>query len=302
MRCRKSFTLDKFCFVSVCRGLLAALCVGGALYVPAQQTSPAPAPTAERDAAPLAFDAISVHPTRSGTIITGNVEVHRTTIRTLDDGYMAENISPKYLIATAYNVKQDSISGGPDWIDSVHYDINAKVSGSDSAAPPKLTGAQRRQMLQSLLADRFQLVVHTETKEAPIFELSVTKTGPKFHEATPGDTFASGVKGLDGLSHPGFPMMTGPGQLTGQGVTISSVIDVLSQTLHRPVVDKSGLTGEYDISLQWTPDSVAAADPANDDGSSIFTALREQLGLKLESTKGPVKTLVIDNVAKPSEN
>ncbi|MDP9049465.1 MAG: TIGR03435 family protein [Acidobacteriota bacterium] len=260
-------------------------------------TKPAPSPKA------LAFDAVSIHPTPSGkeTTIHGNVEVHFTTTHDLNDGFRGENISLKYLIVIAYNIKPDSLSGGPDWIDSSSYEINAKVFHPDDSTPPKLTKSQRNQMLQSLLADRFKLVVHTETKDAPIYELTLAKSGPKFHETTPGDTFASGVKGLDGQTHIGYPMMTALGQLTGQATPIGSIIDFLTQTLHRPIVDKTGLTGKYDIALQWTPDNTPADSPTAG-GPSIFTAIQEQLGLKLESTKGPVETLVIDHIEKPSEN
>jgi uncharacterized protein (TIGR03435 family) len=281
------------------RALLVATC----LFVPiACAQSPS-------TAAPLAFDVVSIHPNHSApTIVStpiGNVEVHRNVNRILDDGYIAENTTIKAVISSAYNIKQDAISGGPDWIDSDRFDISARVSSSDGLAPPKLTKAQRNQMLQSLLADRFQLVIHNQTHDALIYELTVTKSGPKFHATTPGDTFVAGVKGLDGQTRIGDPMMTGPGQITGQAVTLASIIDMLSQTLQRPIVDKTGLTGKYDIALHWTPDNMAAAATSassNANGPTLFTALQEQLGLKLDSTKGPVKTVVIDHIELPSEN
>jgi uncharacterized protein (TIGR03435 family) len=202
----------------------------------------------------------------------------------------------------AYGVKWDSIVGGPDWIDTNGYDVDAKVTPAADAPPPKLNRAERRQMIQSLLADRFKLIVHNETKDAPIYELDLAKGGSKLPESTPSDTFAKGTNGLDGNPvSTGYPVMLGRGRLFGQAVTIASLIDYLKQELKRPVVDKAGLTGKYDLSLEWTPDNTLVDSPLSG-GPSIFTAVQEQLGLKLTSTHGPVKTFVIDHVEKPSPN
>ena len=261
------------------------------------------APFATTPAAPLAFDAISIHPTKIKTItVNEDVETTRMVLSDPPDGYHVENGPLKFLIMDAYNVKWDSIVGGPDWIETNGYDIDAKVTPSADAPPPKLTGAQRKQMIQSMLADRFKLVVHNETKDAPIYELELAKSGSKLPESTPGDTFAKGINGLDGNPvSSGYPVMLGRGRLFGQAVTIASLIDYLKQELHRPVVDKTGLTGKYDLSLQWTPDNTPDDSPLAG-GPSIFAAVQEQLGLKLTSTHGPVKTLVIDHVEPPSPN
>ena len=225
-------------------------------------------------------------------------------IRDTPDGYSVGNGTLKSLIMDAYNVKWDSIVGGPDWIGTNGYDIDAKVTPAADAPPPKLTNAQRRQMIQSLLADRFKLIIHNETKDAPIYELDLAKGGSKLPESTPNDGFAKGIKGIDGNPVPiGYPMQLGRGRLFGQAVTIASLIDDLTRELKRPVVDKTGLTGKYDISLEWTPDAMTASDsPTGASGPSIFTAVQEQLGLKLTSTHGPVKTLVIDHVEPPTPN
>jgi uncharacterized protein (TIGR03435 family) len=270
------------------------------------QTPAAPAPpNATPAAAPLAFDVISIHPSKSGMTTDNNGNTFsRMFIRDTPDGYSAGNATLKYIICEAYDVKSDSIVGGPDWIGTNHYDIDAKVIPAADAPPPKLTGAQRRQMIQSLLADRFKLIVHNETKDAPIYELELAKSGSKLPESTPGDGFAKGIIGIDGNPVPiGSLMPLGPGRLFGQAVTIPSLIDHLTSELERPVVDKTGLTGKYDLSLEWTPDSMTASDsPAGASGPSLFTAIQEQLGLKLTSTHGPVKTLVIDHVEPPSPN
>ncbi len=202
----------------------------------------------------------------------------------------------------AYSVKWDSIVGGPDWIGINGYDIDAKVTPAADAPPPKLNRAQRKQMIQSLLADRFKLVVHNETKDAPIYELDLAKErieAPHIHSRRhlrQGDQRDRRQSRTHRL-----PVLLGLGHLFGQSVTIASLIDYLTSELKRPIVDKTGLTGKYDLSLQWTPDNTHNDSPLAG-GPSIFTAVQEQLGLKLTSTHGPVKTLVIDHVEKPSPN
>jgi uncharacterized protein (TIGR03435 family) len=261
------------------------------------------APTMQPAAAPLTFDAISIHPTKlKTTTVNGDVEISRMVIQATLDSYHVENATVKGLIMDGYGVKEDSIIGGPDWIGTTGYDVDAKVTPAADAPPPKLNRAERRQMIQSLLADRFKLVVHNETKDAPIYELDLAKSGSKLPITTPNDTFAKGINGLDGNPvSSGHPVLLGRGRLFGQSVTIASLIEYLKQELKRPVVDKTGLTGKYDLSLQWTPDNTLADSPLAG-GPSIFTALQEQLGLKLISTHGPVKTLVIDHVEQPSPN
>lgn len=253
-----------------------------------------------------AFDVVSVKPNKSDS---GMVR-----IMAKPDGYAASNVSLKMLIQNAYGIREDLISGAPSWADSARFDIDAKVAGSDVDALKKLSPEQRRLVLRPLLADRFKLKIHTETKQLPVYELVVAKGGSKLKEATAGDTYANGIKGLDGVGRGGL-MRVGRGQLTAQAVPMTSLANMLSQQLQRTVLDKTGLTGKYDLELTWTPDQGAdpmfkgpegspqRGDAAPDSsGPSIFTALQEQLGLKLQSAKGPVETLVIDHVEMPSEN
>jgi uncharacterized protein (TIGR03435 family) len=253
-----------------------------------------------------AFDVVSIKPNKSDS---GMVRIMGKP-----DGYAASNVSLKMLIQSAYGIREDLISGAPSWADSARFDIDAKVAGSDVDALKKLTPEQRRLILQPLLADRFKLKTHTETKQLPVYELVVAKGGSKLKEAAPGDTYANGIKGPDGVGRGGM-MRVGRGQLNAQAVPMTSLANMLSQQLHRTVLDKTGLTGKYDIELNWTPDqgsdpmfkgpdsSQQRADAAPDSsGPSIFTALQEQLGLRLQSAKGPVETLVIDHVEMPSEN
>jgi uncharacterized protein (TIGR03435 family) len=274
------------------------------------QTSTAPVATAQPDVTAdvkvPAFDVVSVKPNKSDS---GMVRV-----MTKPDGYAASNVSLKMLIQSAYGIREDLVSGAPSWADSARFDIDAKVAGSDVDALKKLSPEQRRSILQPLLADRFKLKAHTETKQLPVYELVLAKGGSKLKEAASGDTYANGIKGPDGVGRAGL-MRMGRGQLTAQAVPITSLANLLSQQLHRTVIDKTGLTGKYDLELNWTPDQGSEpmfkgadgaqqrSDSAPDSsGPSIFTALQEQLGLKLQSAKGPVETLVIDQVEMPSEN
>jgi len=269
-------------------------------------SSGAASPGATADVKLPAFDVVSVKPNKS---TSGMIR-----IMFKPDGYAASNVSLKMLIQGAYGIREDLISGAPNWADSARYDIDAKVAGSDVDALKNLTPEQRRSILQPLLADRFKLKAHTETKQLPVYELVLAKGGSKLKEAAPGDTYANGIKGPDGVGRGGM-MRMGRGQLTAQGVPMTSLANNLAQQLHRTVIDKTGLTGKYDLELNWTPDqgsdpmfkgpdgSQPHSDAAPDaSGPSIFTALQEQLGLRLQSAKGPVETLVIDHVEMPSEN
>jgi uncharacterized protein (TIGR03435 family) len=189
------------------------------------------------------------------------------------------------LITTAYAVRYDQVSGGPNWANSDHYDLAAKVEGDATLAKD-----QFRQMLQTLLADRFQLKIHRETKDVPAYALVIGKNGSKLKESTadaPGDNFVrSGGAG-------GMHMEATHG-------TIDQLTRQLSGTAGRPVVDKTGLTGYYAFTFDWVPAN-RTPDP-DSDTPSMFTALQEQLGLKLEPTRAPYPLLIIDHAARPSEN
>jgi bla regulator protein blaR1 len=233
--------------------------------------------------------------------------------------FTATNVTTKFLIQFAYNIKNYQASGGPSWINSERYDIDAKVEDASAVDAKKLTFQQQedciRLMVQSLLSDRFKLTLGHETKELPVYVLLVAKNGPKLEESKPGDTYPNGIKGPDGEGGAGTLWM-GEGKLAGQGVRIAQPAHLLSEQLDRTVLDRTGLTGTYDFKLQWTPDESQPfrgidgnpvlvpqdVHPPDSSGPSIFTAIQEQLGLKLESQKGPAKILVVDHVEKPSEN
>jgi uncharacterized protein (TIGR03435 family) len=300
--------------------LLAAACLALAASLTSAQTNPVPAPAATDSAAkPLVYDAISIKPNNGGSSVN-NQGMMRSMVmmRNLPDGFSATNVNARQLIANAYDVKDDQISGGPDWAGSKSYDIQAKVTDTDPSDPHQLTKAQRTQALQALLADRFKLAVHTETKEASIYALTVAKGGPRLTASKPSDAPApppnlppgAVVRNYptDGTPRGGTMRMSGPGNLTVTAMTMPQFATMLSSQLHRTIVDQTGLTGTYDFTLQWTPDNLSTSPTGGDaqapdpTGPTIFTAVQEQLGLKLESTKGPVKTVVIDHIEPPSEN
>jgi uncharacterized protein (TIGR03435 family) len=172
-----------------------------------------------------------------------------------------------------------------------------------------LTAEQRMQMFQEVLADQFKLKFHREKRELPVYDLVVAKGGPKMKEAKPGDIYPDGLKAKYGQNM----VITRPGKLEAQGGDMTGLALFLSNIhIDREVLDKTGLTGKYDFTLQWTPDQgaspspgvsgVSPNNPPPDAEPSIFTAIQEQLGLKLESSTGPVECFVVDHIERPSEN
>jgi uncharacterized protein (TIGR03435 family) len=191
------------------------------------------------------------------------------------------------LITAAYGLEDYQVAGATGWIGSDRYDIAARSTGE--ATPSR---DQTRQMLQPLLAERFQLKLHRETKEMPVYALVKGKSGPKLKENTAAD--------------PPMMRMSSKGRDTQMTFTGSPMEQLLRQLSHvpgvdRPVLDQTGLTGKYDFQLNLT--AGPAGNPATGlGGESVFTAMEEQLGLKLESRKAPIGILVIDHVERPSEN
>lgn len=234
------------------------------------------------------------------------------------DGFSAGGTSMKPLIMYAYNIKQlDLVSDVPEPVNSARFDVEAKLDEDTVAALKKLPKEDRQAqlmlMMQSMLADRFKLKVHREKKEIPIYALVITKGGFKLKDADPNNSYPHGIKGPDGISHAGMLMTTygtSYANLTGQAISMASLALNLSGPAGRIVEDKTGLAGKYDVALHWSMDDNQATQPGGqtgatapaDTGPSIFAALQEQLGLRLESTKEMVDTIVIDHVEMPSEN
>ncbi len=202
------------------------------------------------------------------------------------------NFSLRAIVRYAYDVEDIQISGGPPWFNSDRWDIVATCGR-------EISEAERRRMLQALLNERFQMTIRHEMKELPVYALSVAKGGSKL---TPGATGNPERVELN-VNGAGFHHMM------GQSVTLSTIAKVLTGPVGRIVIDRTGINGSFDYQLEWVPDPAsmpsingARPDGSNLDGASIFTAVQEQLGLKLESTKGPVEILVIERAEKAAEN
>lgn len=264
------------------------------------------APAANPAATIPTFEVASIKPDKSA----GDGPV---MLRFTPNGFIATNIPLKMLIREAYGVEENQIVKAPNWISSHSYDIEAKVDSAATDDLGKLSLDQRRLMFRPLLAERFGLKTHRESKELPVFELVLAKNGPKFHEAKPGDTYPNGIKGPDGHSGAGMIWIQ-EGKLTCQAIPMSGFTRILSERLSHNVFDKTGLAGNYDFTMQWPPEDERAgtlpAPPGSQEGSapaeatgpSIYTVIQEQLGLKLESHKAPVEVLVIDHIEPPSKN
>jgi len=227
-------------------------------------------------ATPLKFEVASVKPSAP--------DWHGMFSRYLPGGGLRiTGATLQNLISMAYGVPGFQISGGPKWIDNDRFDIDARLTTSvaTEATNPGLTREDQQKAaegLRSLLAGRFQLVLHPETTEQPVFALIAAKGGPKLQESMESESFVRRM---------------GPGSIKGQAVALRMLVVNLSNELNRPVIDKTGLTGKYSFELKWDTDP---------EGTSIFAALQEQLGLRLEAQKGPVKVLVVDRAERPSGN
>jgi len=245
-----------------------------------------PIARAQAPAPQLAYDVITIKPNDSGS---GD-----TSTSMESSSFQASNVSIKRLLVRAYGIKQDLISGLPDWANTARFDVNAKVVDPDVAAMKKLTPEQKRGFIVALLRDRFHLKVHFETKTLPVYEMTVTKEGPKFHASAAGEETSMGTDS-DGART----------QLKASNVTMANLAGLLTNQSDRTVLDLTGLTGKYDVLLKWTDDrGPGAADNGlpGEEIPGLFTALQEQLGLRLQPGKGPVQTLVVDHVERPTEN
>jgi uncharacterized protein (TIGR03435 family) len=240
------------------------------------------------------FDIISVKPSKD----------NRTRVQFTPDGMRGTSVTVQFLLFEGFGgINQNQVIGEPSWSTDDGFDIEAKVAAVDLSTMAKMTFEQRRTMFQQILTERFKLVAHHETRELPIYQLTIGKKGSKLKESAPDDP-ASATPRRKG-------MMFGRGKVTAIDGPLSMFIPPLSRQLGRIIVDKTGLTGNYDFTLEWTPEGAAppaagglasGAAPPDQSGPDIFTAIQEQLGLKLEPTKGPVDVIVIDHIEKPSAN
>jgi bla regulator protein BlaR1 len=201
--------------------------------------------------------------------------------------FRAHNLTLKRLIASAYEIDIGRIYEGPNWVDSEGYDITAKI-------PTEFVQQTRDrlpQMIQSLLADRFQLVIHREPRQVSGYALVVAKKGSKMEQAKP-----------DGK---GSDMHANSTHITAKNLTMEAFARALSRNpdIGELIVDKTGLTGGFNFALDWMPRRLESkVEPSPDDRPSIFTAVQEQLGLRLESAKVPIQAIVVDRAEKPEGN
>ena len=200
-----------------------------------------------------------------------------------------KNWTLKRLVQRAFGVEDYQVTGGPNWLDTYRFDINAKVDEAEPELKGKEGQDRIKAMLESLLGERFEFQFHRETKQLPIYNLETAKSGFKLTAAK--DTGSSSTNSNNG-------------RLTCKGVSMPAFAVFLSGNMERPVLDATGVLGVFDFKLEWSTQDVAAKAPDANElaGPSIFTALQEQLGLKLESTKGPVEIIVVDHAEKPTEN
>jgi uncharacterized protein (TIGR03435 family) len=199
--------------------------------------------------------------------------------------YRTHNLTLKRLIARAWEIDEAQIFGGPNWIDSDSYDINARIPAEFA----RRTREKVPEMIRSLLADRFQLMIHREPRQISGYALLVTKKGPRMERAKPEQT--------------GSHADSNDTHLTAKNVTMEVLANHLSRDIGKLVVDETGLTGGFNFELEWMPERLESkSDSTSDDRTSIFTALQEQLGLKLESAKVSALALVVDRAEKPEGN
>jgi bla regulator protein BlaR1 len=258
---------------------------------------------------------VSIKPSEISTPTYAGSERHMVRMMFSPVGFKTANTALQAVLQEAYGVQANQIVDAPEWLKTTAYDIDLKATTPEpSAATVEQRMDRNRLMLQALLADRFKLKVHHETKDLPTYSLVVAESGTKLQPATPRDTNNDGIKGPDGRIEGTRRMMMQMGgtQATGlaaQATPIADLAWLLSQQLGTPVVDKTGLTGSYAFNLQW---STGASQPAKDGDtapdaipassvSSLMDAIHEQLGLKLEPQQAPMDVLVIDHIERPQE-
>jgi len=218
------------------------------------------------------------------------------------NGFEARGVTLKQLVQEAFGIYEENcLQGGPSWIDTERFDIDARVDTAGAVDFASLSLEQRRAMLQALLASRFQARIRTVIEMRPIFELAIGEKGPKMAAAGPEDEHPGEIKGMDGLV-----VRSDRGFLEVKGLPMAGLARLLGLSLGVPVADRTGLTGQYNFSLRWTPQAVSGVQGSGeeDDGVAPYLplALEQQLGLRLRAGKGPVTVLVVDGARMPSAN
>lgn len=258
----------------------------------------------------LQFDAVSIRANKSGRL-SGNLSMPPD-----GDGLIVRNVPLQRVVEFAFNFRfDDLVYGGPNWARSERYDVIAKVAEADLPAYHKLSVDQQRAMLQVVLRERCGLRAHLESKEIPVYALVVVKGGSRMRELKANDPVPGPTTGPNGEIAHEDAIFTSRGQLRSEGVNLGALAFALSGAhLGRPVIDRTGLKGSYVFTLQWEPDQdsdpsstsagVQSGAPSSLESSRlpIFTAIQQQLGLRLDPMKAPMNGLQIDQMERPSDN
>ena len=298
---------------------LGAMCVALGLTMTSTPRIGAQAPAVDPSAT---FEVASVKANKSGD--------NRTMIGGQPGGrFNVTNAALRQIIQIAYQIQPFQLVGGPNWIGDERFDIVAKAPANTPiiGPPGSASPGPMQVMMRNLLAERFKLKVHTESRDMPIYALVLArsdgKLGPKINPSTV-DCAALRGRGPGGPppappapgERPQCGMMMGIGSFVAGGISMTQLAATLSQRVGRTVIDKTGLSGSYEFNLDFTPDQMPPAGgpgaapppgapqfpPVDPNGPSIYTALQEQLGLKLDSQRGPVDVVVIDSVERPTDD
>jgi uncharacterized protein (TIGR03435 family) len=279
------------------------LCCGIAMGHAQEAAKPAAETQAASAMRPIHFEVASVRRSKAG--VFGG---HGPTA----DGYDQKGMPAVFFVGMAFGVSEyQRIQGLPAWCmyGGETYEIDAKVAESDIAEWKKFDQKQIEGAMQALLTDRFHLKAHFETRDTPVYALVVAKSGPKFKQAVPGDSYPGGFHTRDGKPALGLGERWEPGsdrgREIGQAATMAALAQFLSSMMNpvlgRQVVDRTGLTGQYDFSMpvytEWESNH-----QGEDSEASIFTTIEDSLGLRLEPAKAPMQILVIDHIERPTDN
>jgi uncharacterized protein (TIGR03435 family) len=252
--------------------------------------SPATSPATTGPVKPIPFEIVSIRQTTPGHIQGAGFT---------DDGYSIHAVAPIILLGSM----SKTLSGVPNWCYTERYDVMAKVAEADVPVWKNMNFKQKSLSIRPMLEDRFQLKWHKETRMESGYELEIAKNGSRLKEAVPDETYPHGPKEKDGTpKHEVVMSRTG---FYGQAASMDQITSNLYLLAHAPVIDKTGLTGTYDFTLTAEPElppTVAGSDPPVSNGPSLFSAVQNQLGLKLVPAKVPVEYLVVDHIERPTPN
>jgi uncharacterized protein (TIGR03435 family) len=281
---------------------------------PVQGQEPSSSQNAAPNAAVLnpAGAHVSISPGDSGN------GVIQTRIIYSPNGLTAKNQTLLELIKLAYGVQANQISGGPDWISTARFNLDVKLDDSLMAElkklPPERHKMEHDLFFQNLLADQFKLVLHRESRLLPGYAMVIAQNGPKVQPAKPGDTYPNGIKSPDGLPSGPHRFAFGPDEFVAQALPMSFIAERLAGHLNQPVVDRTGLTGDYDFKLKFTPEgtttheengrkvTTTSLSSLHARNAALIAAVEEQLGLKLDPQTVSLPVLVIDRAEKPTAN